>query len=304
MNANVECGPENCPLTAWAALSPSERKVQRKAKAEQMYRQGFTMEQIAKQFGVTQQQISLDLANLQVACKSKHAKTETNPKGAGRHKGSTKPREERRRTTRVVEDAAASAVLDKGMTYEQTATQLGLTSVQQVKTSVAREEGRREAKSDPDVDAKLLSMTAQEKLDAAIRQHKRKLDLEFDERVRERYLKDLEEVGLPHYTKKIEKLERLIYARRGVMDKVTYNKIRFCLHSDHIQDQAMKRRYDEAFNIFNGLEKLLLDEKNSPTPLQRMPRTVAELLKRKAEVRAERQAAQSSRRAGRTGVSI
>jgi len=82
--ADMKCGPENCPLTAWTNLSPSERKRERARLAKELYEQGFTMEQIARQFGVTQQQISLDLANLQVACKLKRAKTVSNPKGAGR----------------------------------------------------------------------------------------------------------------------------------------------------------------------------------------------------------------------------
>jgi hypothetical protein len=52
---------------------------------------------------------------------------------------------------------------------------------------VERETARREAvaKVEPEIDrSALLSMTAQQKLDAAIRQHKRKLDLEFDIRMR------------------------------------------------------------------------------------------------------------------------
>jgi hypothetical protein len=39
---------------------------------------------IATQLGVTQQTISNDLRDLQIDCKSKPAKTASNPKGAGR----------------------------------------------------------------------------------------------------------------------------------------------------------------------------------------------------------------------------
>jgi uncharacterized protein with von Willebrand factor type A (vWA) domain len=115
-------------------------------------------------------------------------------------------------------------------------------------------------------------------------------------------MKELHEISLPYYTKTLERLERLITSRRGVMDRVTYNKIRWCLHSDHVQDPAMKRRYDEAFAVFNDLEKLLLDEKASPTQFQKMPRTLAELQAAKARVQAERQAARKAREAGRTAV--
>jgi hypothetical protein len=82
----MKCGPENCPLTAWTALSPNERKVNRQALAEQLYRQGFTMEQIGTQFGVSKQQISKDLVNCQPSGQLKHTASATNPKGAGRLK--------------------------------------------------------------------------------------------------------------------------------------------------------------------------------------------------------------------------
>jgi hypothetical protein len=51
--------------SAWAALSPSERKQQRQSLARKLYEQGFTQEQIAEQFGVSQQQIAKDLLGLQ-----------------------------------------------------------------------------------------------------------------------------------------------------------------------------------------------------------------------------------------------
>jgi hypothetical protein len=46
------------------------------------------MEQIATQLGVSVQTISNDLVNFPTAGKSKPAKTASNPKGAGRPKGS------------------------------------------------------------------------------------------------------------------------------------------------------------------------------------------------------------------------
>lgn len=95
--ADLTCGPENCPLTAWTALSPGERKVQRKPLAEQLYRQGFTMAQIAEQFGVDHSTIVRDLSEfVRDAQIKKHAKTASNPRGAGRPKG--KKNSERKNT--------------------------------------------------------------------------------------------------------------------------------------------------------------------------------------------------------------
>jgi hypothetical protein len=51
-------------------------------------KQGYTQEVIATQLGVSQATISGDLGNLSTPDKLKPAKTATNPKGAGRPKGS------------------------------------------------------------------------------------------------------------------------------------------------------------------------------------------------------------------------
>jgi transposase len=288
--------PDDCPLAVWASLSSADRKTQRKPLAEKLYKQGFTMEQIATQLGVTQGTISKDLGNLFQENKSKPAKTTTNPKGAGRPKGSTKPKPrsgpqpQRRTTTPEIEAIAASLVLDQGKTYEQAKTELGLKSVQPIKTAVRAEEGRRE----PKVERSDLSMTAQEKLDAAIRQHKRKLDMEFELRCREDCRRWLNEVSLPQYAKEIGEIERSIRSRKGVMDRVTYRKILACLHPDRVQDPALKKRYEEAFRLFTELEKRVLDEKQSPTQFRSMPRTYEELMAMKAKVQAARKAKRSA----------
>jgi DeoR/GlpR family transcriptional regulator of sugar metabolism len=57
-------------------------------------KQGFTMEAIATQLGVSKMTISNDLKEIVKSVDNqKHAKTASNPKGSGRRKGSTKPRE-------------------------------------------------------------------------------------------------------------------------------------------------------------------------------------------------------------------
>lgn len=228
--------PDDCLLAVWANMSDTERKTRRKAIAEALYKQKFTMEQIATQLGVTQGTISKDLGNLFQGNKSKPSKTTSNPKGAGRpkgRKGTAKPRN----TTVQPDDRPKLAldVLDNGKTVQQTAADAGV-SVQIVKTAVAEEKGRRE----PKVERTDLSMTAQEKLDVAIRQHTRKLDMEFEERCREDCRRWLNEVGLPQYLKDVTKLEHLIRNRDGVMDRITYRKILACLHPDRVQDLALK----------------------------------------------------------------
>jgi DNA-binding NarL/FixJ family response regulator len=63
------------------------RKARRKPIAERLYSQGFKMEAIATQLGVTKGTISKDLAGIvSIGNNQKPAKTASNPKGAGRRK--------------------------------------------------------------------------------------------------------------------------------------------------------------------------------------------------------------------------
>jgi IS30 family transposase len=75
----MKCGPDNCPLPSWIDLTPAERKVQRAAKAKELYERKFTEEQIGKLLGVAQSTISEDLRDLSTVDKSKPAKTASNP---------------------------------------------------------------------------------------------------------------------------------------------------------------------------------------------------------------------------------
>ena len=288
--------PDDCLLAVWANLPADDRKARRKPIAEQLYKQGFTMEQIATQLGVTHATISNDLrefvSDLQI---KKPSKTATNPKGAGRPKGK---RQTRTRTAPTPADAQkmAEAVLDDGKTLEQAAAEFDLPSVQHVKLAVATEKGRREA--EPIITPDMLSMSAQEKLDAAIRQHKRKLDLQFERRVLDEIKKRLDEMILPHWKKQIAQAKELFDRRRGLMDKATFNKIRRGLHPDS-RNSISDKMLGEAFDAFMGLEKFLLNEKDSPTEVGAgLPRTWAdwEAAKRKAtEARRARRTVNSVR---------
>jgi hypothetical protein len=218
-------------------------------------------------------------ADVKRAVKPRSKHTDTNSKLRGG------PKPQRRTTTPSVEATAASLVLDQGKTYEQARLELGLSSVQPVKTAVAREEGRRE----PQIDRSELSISAQQKFDAAIRQHKVKLDANFHEAVNNRVRAFLEETILPKHRAEQEQAKRVMDARKGIMDKATFNKIRRGLHPDSrnsISDKVLA----EAFDTFMGLEKLLLNEKDSPTDFAPLPKTMADWDKMKAAATAARRA--------------
>jgi hypothetical protein len=145
-------------------------------------------------------------------------------------------------------------------------------------------------KQEPDAPTLSLSVSAQQRLEAAIRQHKRKLDLEFEQRVMAECQKRIEETILPQYSKTYAVYQDVIKARKGVMDRTTYRKILARLHPDCTPDEVSKKRQEEAFHLFSELEKRLLDEKKSPTPTMQMPRTYEEMMAMKRNVSEARKA--------------
>ena len=267
--------PNDCPLAIWQGLSSDDRKAKRKPIAERLYQQGFTMEAIATQLGVATWTISKDLKEF-----SPEVKT-SRPKG-GRPKGSTKPR---RKITDPHKDKIV-AMSDGGMTYAEIGNSLGIHE-RVVGRTVQDENIRREA--EVQIDPTTLSLTAQQKLDAAIRQHKHKLDLKFETLVLDEVKRRIDEIILPHWKEKIAKAEQLYRHRRGAMDKDTFNKIRRALHPDSRKSISDKMLGD-AFDTFMALEKFLLDEKSSPTDFSGLPETWADWERAKQAVMKERRA--------------
>ena len=97
-----------------------------------------------------------------------------------------------------------------------------------------------------------------------------------------------------------EYYKEVIEARKGIMTKADFTKIRRCLHPDWVQDVERKPVYETAFHLFTKLEKLLLNEKDSPTTFTTMPKTVAELM----ELRRKATEARKAKRAKRTTGSV
>jgi hypothetical protein len=136
-------------------------------------------------------------------------------------------------------------------------------------------------------------MTAQQKFDAALRQGKRKLEAEFAVRIRAEVRKRLEDTILPSYNESYAMHKDVIKARKGVMDKAKYRKFLFCLHPDRVanlKDDVLTRRFHDAFDEFTKLEKVLLNEKESPTHFAPIPRTYEELMKARQSVMEKRRA--------------
>jgi hypothetical protein len=114
----------------------------------------------------------------------------------------------------------------------------------------------------------------------------------------------LDDIILPQWKEQIEEAKLIYRNRKGVMNKVTLNKIKKPLHEDtlrFLERYIPKKDYDdllkkstEALLILNKYEKLLLSEQDSPTIICDVPSTIAEWDALKAKATAERKAKRNS----------
>jgi hypothetical protein len=191
----------------------------------------------------------------------------------------------------------AQAVLDEGRTLEQVTRDFDLPSVQHAKLAVAEERGRRRA--EPIITPEMLSLSAQEKLAAAMRQYQRKLDAGYEKDLQEGIRKSLETTVLPFYEEKLALYEQVTKARQGFMKKTDYNKIRFCLHPDQYMNRTSEQR-NAASQLWEELEVVLVSEAEKPTDTFNVPKTYAELLARKQAAQEKRK---TKRMSGRPSLS-
>lgn len=258
-----EC-PGNC--------APKDRAKRRKARAKELYGQGLTEQQIAEQLGVSQSTIRDDLVNLVVSTKSNPAKTASNPKGAGRPKGKKPGVKQAQRSV--------DATPEQWEQFKNKAKEAGYASAAAMLGDMIAE---------PEIDRADLSLTAQQKLDLAIKQATRRLEIEIEHRVRVENLKFLQK-QLDQYNENAQHYERVLKARtKGILTSTEYKLIWSCLHTDS-RNSTSDEKLNRAFNLFTKMEKLVLSEQDSPTRSSGLPTTAEELLARKAKYQAERKA--------------
>lgn len=123
-----------------------------------------------------------------------------------------------------------------------------------------------------------LSQSAREKFDAALRAHKKMLDVQFEQRVQAEVKQRVEELILPHFQQKERDAERIIKARKSVMPRSTYRKILAALHPDDSMSKEAKRL---TFEAFKDLELLVVGEAEMPTGGTTLPGSLEELLQRR-----------------------
>jgi hypothetical protein len=124
-----------------------------------------------------------------------------------------------------------------------------------------------------------LSASAQQQLEAAIRQHKKNLDAEFSQRVEEEVARRMREFVVPHFEEEIALYEKAVKTRKGIMDNAAYRLIWSCLHDDS-RKSVSTEKLNKAFNTWTEAKLKVLDEKENPTlkfkDMPDIPRTAAE----------------------------
>jgi hypothetical protein len=183
------------------------------------------------------------------------------------------------------------ALAEQGMSAVEIAAEVNVKS-RAVHHVLERERIRREVEAK--IDPATLSITAQQKFEAAIRQHKRQLDLQFEQRVLDECKRRLDELSLPAYAKEMAEYVDVIKSRKGHLTRVVFRNILACLNSA-TRLGVTDKRLDEAFVAFKKLELVLCNDKEAPTPNYSFPRTYAEMMARKREVSEARKARRASK---------
>lgn len=250
-------------------------KDDRRRIAEHLYgEKGWTMQRIGEALGVGQRQISRDLEGLDTMSKPPR------PRGG-------RPRQTGRKTADVVDrQERIIAFADAGMSAKEISQEVGVG--ERMVDRVLEVEGARREGLPPTINPDLLSKSAQEKLAAAIKTHKRMLDREFEVRVLEECRKRLDELSLPAHAKQVEEAQMLLRSRhKGIMPRSIFQLIRSCLHSDS-RKSVTDKKLDQAFHEFSTRERLFLSEEDDPTPSLKFPRTWAEAQEWKRKVKESR----------------
>lgn len=213
-------------------------------------------------------------------------------------KPKSKFRPETRKNTSTQAEYAASLVLDTNKTYKEVELETGVSNAV-IRSAVAREEGRREKIIESSIDPATLPLSSQQKLESAIRSYKRKLDLEFEDRVREEFMSRIQH-WLDNFNKEQDMYREVIRGRKGFMTAETFTTVLRCLHPDSrhsVSDDVLNK----AFYTWNRLKLVLVAEKENPVSFAPpLPKTAADLIKRKEAVMAARRA----RRQGRQPTKI
>jgi len=106
-----------------------------------------------------------------------------------------------------------------------------------------------------------LPKSWRDKFDIALRKQVREMQAQFNDAVSAKAKELVETYMLPAWRKKInyaEEMQRNWRTDTYALTRDEYKKILVCLHPDRVQDEALKLRYSQAFDIFKQKEKSLV----------------------------------------------
>lgn len=153
------------------------------------------------------------------------------------------------------------AARDRGLSLHRISKETGI-GKRQVRHVVEREAACREAieQAEPEIDAKVLSMSAQHKLDTARRQIMREMEEQYSERWRNEigaHIKKLKEEMVPTWEKEVksariaeQNYRKLINDRKPIFSIEQFRLIIMCLHPD-TYGQRSTEQVERAFDWFN-----------------------------------------------------
>ena len=255
----VKCDEKTCPITENMDISRSKPQ-EKLATAKALYATGdWSMERIAEKLGESLSGVQRMLAdfNLPKMGNSKRKRTATNPKGAGRKKGSkTKP---------AAGTETAAAMMDAGAPTKDIAAELGV-STRRAAFVVREEKIRREA--EPTIDPDTLGMPQKQKLEIAKRQQERELKAEFEQRVAKEVERRIA-VAFPHLKEKQRHADAVVASYTPPFSKSDCNDVARVLHPDTwnavaIPDE-LRQRLTKAFVLFSKMQRLLCIERSRAT---------------------------------------
>ena len=123
------------------------------------------------------------------------------------------------------------------------------------------------------IDLDTLSGPMREKVERIRKQIYRELEADFNRRV-DREVGEILKPRIALMDKGFAEYRRILDSRKGIMTKDDFDTIRSCLHPDS-RLSVSDKKLEAAFRIFNELEILFLNEKDSPTT--RIPSSSADL---------------------------
>jgi len=262
----TECAENNCGIANNMDLTRSTT-AEKKAMAAVLYKTGkWTLEGLGKKFGVTHVAVSKWL-NVTEVTNQKHAKTAANPKGAGRPRGRKKKASPK--IEKVIDAVEARVRAGETVPRKDIADAFGVGS-HTVQIAHARVMGRIETET-AQIRPEDLSLTAQQKLEVAIRQRERALEREFNQRVMKEVEHRMETMVLPAWKKTIDWAKAVRQREKGILTAAEYKLLRSCLHPDRVQDADTKTKFTEAFSILERMEKFLCAPEKEPPA--KFPRT-------------------------------